>query len=108
MRKMDAIELKNVERFKSEPNKDMQKNDLIETASNKTPMSVHLMAGWPLLLMLIGGAVGGALGAVAYLINLKVYKSDLSKMNKILANLMCGMFAIILWWSIASWIQTSL
>ena len=73
----------------------------------KIPLKAHLMAGWPFLLLIIGGAVGGALGGAAYVINLKIYASPLTRFNKILANIMCGMVAIILWWSIASWIQAN-
>lgn len=84
----------------------MQNQKLNIKDQSKLPLKVHLMAAWPLFLLIIGGAIGGALGGVAYVINLKIYKSELSRMNKILANIMCGMFAIILWWSIASWVQT--
>lgn len=83
-------------------------NTVQEKSRAKLPFKVHMMAGWPLLLLIIGGAVGGSLGAIAYTINLKIYKSELSQLQKVLANLMCGMFAMMLWWSIASWIQASL
>ncbi|WP_425919214.1 hypothetical protein [Acinetobacter sp. TSRC1-2] len=56
----------------------------------------HLIAGWPFVLVLFGGGLGG----LAYLINLKIYNSQLSKINKILANIMCGMVAISAWWFI--------
>ncbi len=58
------------------------------------------MAGWPLFLVMIGGAIGGALAVVAYVINRKIYLSQLSNMQKVLANLLCGMSAISLWWFI--------
>lgn len=76
--------------------------------SQKLSKKVHLMAGWPLILVFFGGLIGGGIGALAYSINLAIYKSDLSKMNKILANIMCGMCAISLWWFSASFIQTHL
>lgn len=79
--------------------------------STKLPKTVHLMAGWPLILVFFGGLIGGGIGALAYSMNLAIYKSDLSKMNKILANIMCGMCgmcAISLWWFPASFIQTHL
>lgn len=79
----------------------------VVSSKAKVPFKAHLMAGWPLMLILIGGAIGGAFATLAYVINLKIYQSELSKMNKVLANLMCGMFAIIIWWSIASWVQSS-
>jgi len=42
---------------------------------------------------------------VAYVINRKIYLSQLSNMQKVLANLLCGMSAISLWWFIATWLQ---
>ena len=86
----------------------MEMSSIAEKEKTSLGVKVHLMAGWPILMLLIGGAVGAVLGIVAYVINLKIYKSELSQLQKVLANLMCGMFAMMLWWSIASWIQASL
>ena len=85
----------------------MEMSSIAENEKTSLGVKVHLMAGWPILLLLIGGAVGAVLGIVAYVINLKIYKSELSQLQKVLANLMCGMFAMMLWWSIASWIQAN-
>lgn len=85
----------------------MEQVDILEKPT--VPKSAHFIAAWPLLLVLIGGAIGGALGAIAYVLNLKIYKSQtLSKLQKILANLLCGMSAISLWWFIATWLQKTL
>ena len=78
-------------------------SEIMET--EKTPKYVHLIAGWPFVLVLFGGLIGGGLGGLAYLINLKIYYSQLSKMNKRLANIMCGMVAISAWWWIAGAVQ---
>lgn len=67
--------------------------------------SVHLMAGWPLILIIFGGAIGLVFGVVAYLINLRIYHSPLTRLNKVLANVMCGMTAISAWWFCAQSIQ---
>lgn len=83
----------------------MEMSRIAENEKTALGIKVHVMAGWPILLLLVGGAVGAVLGIIAYVINLKIYNADLSRWNKILANLLCGMFAIIMWWSIASWIQ---
>ena len=80
-------------------------SEIMET--EKTPKYVHLIAGWPFVLVLFGGLIGGGLGGLAYLINLKIYHSQLSKMNKILANIMCGMVAISAWWWIAGAVQNT-
>ena len=65
----------------------------------------HVKGGWPFFLVMIGGAIGGALAVVAYVINRKIYLSQLSNLQKVLANLLCGMSAISLWWFIATWLQ---
>ena len=72
-----------------------------------TPPSVHLMAAWPLFLVVIGGAIGLVFAVLAYMINLRIYHSPLSKINKILANIMCGMSAISGWWFMAQWVQST-
>lgn len=70
--------------------------------------SAHLMAGWPLILVIFGGVIGGLLGLIAYVINRKIYASEqLQKYNKVLANLLCGMSAISLWWFCSQWLQAS-
>lgn len=78
------------------------------TEKTKLSTTAHLMAGWPLFLVIIGGAIGAALGVVAYVINRKIYLSQLSNLQKVLANLLCGMSAISLWWFIATWLQAYL
>ncbi|RKG38450.1 hypothetical protein [Acinetobacter rongchengensis] len=63
--------------------------------------SAYLMCGWPFILVFVGGAIGGGLGALAYFINLKIYKSNLSNMYKVILNILTGMTAMILWYLIA-------
>lgn len=87
---------------------DQQKSTEERVKTKKLPLSVHLMAGWPLILVLFGGAIGGLFAGLAYVVNLKIYRSSLTKMNKILANMMSGMVAIMLWWLVASWVQAYL
>jgi hypothetical protein len=62
----------------------------------------HFLCGWPLLLVAIGGAIGGALGAGAYAINLAIYKSKMPVVFKILLNAGVGLSAIAAWLIIAS------
>ena len=80
----------------------------LENTESKISPSVHLMAGWPLILVIFGGAIGAALGVVAYIINRKIYSSNLPRLQKVCANLLCGMSAISAWWFIAQWIQAAL
>ena len=82
---------------------------LANTEKLALPKYAHILAGWPLFLVLVGGAIGGAIGAIAYVINIQIYKSEtLSKLQKILANILCGMSAISLWWFIATWVQSAI
>jgi hypothetical protein len=71
-------------------------NKLDNQAERKLPVKAHLLCGCPLVLMLVGGAIGGALGASAYGINVKIYKANLSNIAKVLLNLLTGLTAIIL------------
>ena len=63
--------------------------------------SAYLMCGWPFILVFVGGAIGGGLGALAYYINLKIYKSNLSNAYKVILNILTGISAMILWYLIA-------
>lgn len=78
---------------------------LVISEKKVLPKLAHLLAGWPLLLILVGGAIGMTYGVIAYVLNIQIYKSNLSKIQKILANLLCGMSAISLWWFTATWLQ---
>lgn len=79
-----------------------------EMMTAKYPAKAHAYAAWPLVLIFIGGAIGLVYGVMAYLINLKIYGSELSKLNKILANLLCGMSACSAWWFTAQLVQQRL
>ena len=63
--------------------------------------SAYLMCGWPFILVFVGGAIGGGLGALAYFINLKIYKSNLSNTYKVVLNILTGIGAMIVWFLIA-------
>lgn len=69
------------------------------TAPDKQKLSAkaHLMCGWPLILVLIGGLIGGGLGGAAYMINIKIYKSSLRTTGKIALNILTGLIATITW-----------
>lgn len=77
-------------------------------SQTQLPLTAHLMAGWPLLLVLFGGAIGVVYAVLAYILNIKIYQSTLSKLNKVLANLLCGMSALSGWWFSAQLIQGQL
>jgi hypothetical protein len=68
----------------------------------KLSFKVHAMCGWPLLLIIMGGAIGGGLGGLAYGINIAIYKSKLSNALKIILNIIVGLSAFIVWFIIAT------
>ncbi|EPF93350.1 hypothetical protein GCM10025882_23060 [Acinetobacter gyllenbergii] len=81
--------------------------DDVSSSKKKLKFKVYVMCGWPLILVLIGGAVGGGLGGIAYLLNLKLYNSNLSNIVKIILNILVGSTAIFLWSVIRAYIQSS-
>lgn len=72
------------------------------------PREAHVMCGWPLLLILVGGAVGGGLGGAAYAINLSIYKSRLPVVVKVFLNLFTGIAAIGIWLAVVVAIQSKM
>ncbi len=72
----------------------------------KLPASAHVICGWPLLLVLFGGAIGGGLGFAAYTVNMRIYKSKLPDTAKLGFNLSVGITAIGMWFAISMAIQS--
>jgi hypothetical protein len=81
---------------------DFDSESTAETAEPKklTPMA-HALCGWPLVLVILGGAIGGGLGGAAYGINTAIYKSNFPAAAKIALNLITGLTAIGIWLTIA-------
>ena len=67
----------------------------------KLPVKAHILCGWPLVLVFIGGAIGGGLGGAAYGINVLIYRSKLPLFIKIIFNIAIGLAAVIIWYTIA-------
>jgi hypothetical protein len=78
-----------------------------DASANKLPPSAHALCGWPLVLVLFGGAIGGGFGALAYFINLRIYKSQLPSAAKIVLNPLIGLAAFALWFVIGVAIQVA-
>lgn len=74
----------------------------------KLPMIAHILCGWPLMLLFIGGAIGGVLGAVAYVVNISLYKSNIPGVLKFILNLVVGMLAIGGWLTISAMLKVIL
>jgi hypothetical protein len=66
-------------------------------ARPKVPLSAHVLCGWPLLLVALGGLIGGALGGAAYAVNMGVYQSELPVPAKVILNLFVGFLAFGIW-----------
>ena len=60
----------------------------------------HIICGWPLILVFIGGAIGGACGGLAYALNAKLYLSELSKTKKYLYITLVGLGAFVLYYAV--------
>jgi hypothetical protein len=76
---------------------DSTKNESSRIAKTPFPKQAYIICGWPLILVVIGGAIGGGLGACAYGINMKLYKSSLSVTVKIALNIFTGVAAFGFW-----------
>ena len=57
----------------------------------------HLAAGWPLILVFIGGAVGGACGGMAYALNAKLFNSRISAPLKYVFSFLIGIACTVLY-----------
>ena len=68
-----------------------------KVAQPKLPTQAHIICGWPIALVFIGGAIGGGLGGAAYGINVAIYKSHMPVTAKIALNILTGVSAFILW-----------
>ena len=61
----------------------------------------HMLCGWPLILVFLGGAIGGLLGGIAYGANVAIYKANIPSPVKFVLNPVIGFSAIGLWLVIA-------
>ena len=61
----------------------------------------HMLCGWPMILVFLGGFIGGAMGGLAYGINLTVYKSQLPQPVKFILIMVIGGVAIVAYFVIS-------
>ncbi|WP_312842948.1 hypothetical protein [Stutzerimonas nitrititolerans] len=73
-----------------------------EKIEKKLTAKAHILCGWPLILVAIGGAIGGGLGAAAYALNVAIYRSSMSRKAKITQNILSGLGAFVAWLVFAS------
>ncbi|HNT76288.1 MAG TPA: hypothetical protein PKH77_14835 [Anaerolineae bacterium] len=83
-----------------------QRQSVRAAQPDKIPVIAHVLCGWPLILVAMGGMIGGALGGLAYGINITLYKSNIPVILKIILNIVVGIAAIVLWLIIGTWVQS--
>jgi hypothetical protein len=54
----------------------------------------HIVAGLPLVLLIVGGAIGGAVGGGAYACSAAVFKKDISNTKKYIYSLLITFGAV--------------
>ena len=86
----------------------MATDSAAQTKPAKLPTRAHLLCGWPLALVAVGGAIGGGLGGAAYGINVAIYKSRLPVPAKVGLNLATGTAAFLVWAIVVAGIQTAM
>jgi hypothetical protein len=69
------------------------------------PSYVHAICAWPLVMVVFGGAVGGALGGLAYGINIMIYKKGAPVWAVVFSSMVLGAAVVILWSVIAELIR---
>ena len=83
----------------------MSKSTPPKLPEQKIPPWAHVVCGWPLILVAIGGFIGGGLGGAAYGINIQIYKSSLPVVLKAVLNVVTGIAAFVLWIGIVAILQ---
>lgn len=75
-----------------------------ETIRFAAPLAWYewLWAGFPLLLILLGGAVGGAVGALAFTVKAQLFRSSASGFAKYALSAVVSLIGIVLWLFIIS------
>jgi len=62
----------------------------------------NLAAGWPLVLIFFGGAIGGACGGLGFYLNVKLFNAMLPKPVKYIYSFLIGIVSILLYLLIAA------
>lgn len=55
----------------------------------------HLAAGWPIILIFVGGAIGGGLGAAAYILNVRIFNKSISSAKKYIFSILIGIASVL-------------
>jgi hypothetical protein len=63
----------------------------------KLPWTCQLAAGWPILLVILGGALGGGCGGAAYAISISLFKKHGVNATTYLLSVLIGIAAIAIY-----------
>ena len=72
--------------------------------SSELSTVTNIFCAWPLALAAVGGALGGMLGAMAWMLNVKIMKSDFIAAVTIPAVILTGVGAFAAYFVIVIWI----
>ena len=72
--------------------------------SSELNTATNLFCAWPLLLVGLGGALGGLLGALAWMLNVKIMKSDFIAPVTIPAVILVGLVAFAIYFVIVAYL----
>jgi hypothetical protein len=73
-----------------------------ETQKRKLTWYEHVWLGWPIALVAVGGAIGGACGAAAWAINQKVFRATQHPLLRYLWTGLISIAAIIAYFILAA------
>lgn len=94
------IEIKFIWNFLFDPGKVSIRNQVFVI---KDPLRwyQYIWSGWPILMIFVGGAIGGSLGAAAVTINTQIFRTKLHGFLKYLVAFFISIFAFMIWLIIA-------
>ena len=72
--------------------------------SSELSTATNIFCAWPLLLVGLGGALGGMLGAMAWMLNVKIMKSDFIAAVTIPAVILTGLGAFAAYFIIVAYL----
>ena len=72
--------------------------------SSELSKGTNIFCAWPLALVAVGGALGGLLGVMAWMLNVKIMKSDFIAAVTIPAVILVGLGAIAIYFAIVAYL----
>ncbi len=85
-----------------DPIPNVEVNGRLVVLTPTLPLYVWLWAGLPMILIFVGGAIGGACGGFATIINARLFRSGRSGVVKVFLSGLCSLAAFVAYLVIAS------